>query len=187
MTLALLLVDPQNDFFPGGSLAVPDGDAIVAPVNQALRRLRGAPVFVTRCWHPATSAHFQEGGGPWPPHCIQGARGAAFHTGLELPEDAQVFSKGTDPSDDAGYSGFEGRSESGALLGEVLRAMGVDTLLVAGLATDYCVKATVESAQAEGFQCFVLLPGIRPVELNPGDGERALLAMKAAGAWLVAE
>lgn len=187
MSLALLLVDPQNDFFPGGSLAVPGGDAIVEPVNRALRRHRSAPVFVTRCWHPESSAHFQAGGGPWPPHCVQGTHGAAIHAGLDLPADARVFSKGTNPDDDAGYSGFEARDERGALLGDALREAGVDALLVAGLATDYCVKATVESAQAEGFQCFVLLQGIRPVELTPGDGERALEAMKVAGAWLVAD
>lgn len=186
MSLGILLVDPQLDFFPGGSLGVADGDAIVAPINELLARHPEAPVFVTRDWHPEGSAHFAARGGPWPPHCVQGSSGATFHAGLRLPAGARVYSKGTGIDDDGGYSGFDGRAEgSGHTLLEDLAAAGVDTLLVGGLATDYCVRATVLDARKHGLATFVFLPAIRAVELAPGDGARALDEMAAAGAYLV--
>ncbi len=185
MTLGILLVDPQYDFFPGGALAVKEGDAIVAPINALLQRQPTAKVYASRDWHPADTRHFAAKGGPWPPHCVQNSHGAAFHEGLALPEDIGIYSKGTDPNDDAGYSSFEGRSDAGNLLADDLRRDGVTALIVAGLATDYCVKATVLDAIANAFPTFVLLSGIGAVELNAGDGEKALEEMTAAGAFLI--
>ncbi len=187
MTLGILLVDPQYDFFPGGSLAVAEGDRIVEPVNALLQRFEGAPVFASRDWHPASTRHFKERGGIWPPHCVQGTRGAAFHADLKM-ERAHVFSKGMNPEDDAGYSAFEAVREEGgktvALL-DALKGAHVDTLLVAGLATDYCVKATVLDALNNAIPTFVYTPGVRAVDVKPGDGDKALQEMKAAGALLV--
>jgi nicotinamidase/pyrazinamidase len=188
MTLGILLVDPQYDFFPGGALAVARGDEIVAPINALLRQHPDAPVFASRDWHPTSTRHFRERGGIWPPHCVEGTRGAAFHDGLEMGR-ALVYDKGTDPEDDGGYSAFDGRRRSEqashALIDD-LRARGVDALIVAGLATDYCVKASVLDARKHGLVTFLFLPGARAVELKDGDGERACTAMREAGALLVA-
>lgn len=185
MTLGILLVDPQYDFFPGGALAVADGDTIVAPINALLQKQPTAKVYASRDWHPADTRHFAAKGGPWPPHCVQNSRGAAFHDDLALPEDTGIYSKGTDPDDDAGYSAFEGRSDAGGLLGEDLRRDGVTSLIVAGLATDYCVKATVLDAVKNGFPTFVLKTGIGAVDVKAGDGGQALAEMKEAGAFLI--
>jgi nicotinamidase/pyrazinamidase len=188
MTTGILLVDPQLDFFPGGALAVARGDEIVAPINQLLRRHPQAPLFASRDWHPASTRHFQERGGIWPPHCVAGTRGATFHEGLAMGH-AVVFDKGCDPDDDGGYSAFDGartdeRHQRRSLLDDV-RARGVDTLIVAGLATDYCVKASVLDACKHGLVTLLFLPGVRAVEVNAGDGERACAAMHEAGALLV--
>jgi nicotinamidase/pyrazinamidase len=182
VTAAVLLVDPQNDFFPGGALPVADGDRIVDPVNALLAR--GLPVFVSRDWHPPSSKHFVARGGIWPPHCVQGTTGAAFRADLALPPDARVYSKGTNPEDDAGYSAFEGVRD-GRALDDDLKAAGVDELIVAGLATDYCVKASVLDALARGYRVRLLADGVRAVEVKDGDGARALAAMTAAGATLI--
>jgi nicotinamidase/pyrazinamidase len=180
---ALLIVDVQNDFCPGGSLAVAHGDAVVAPLSAAAARMAaaGRPVFASRDWHPAHTAHFQEMGGPWPPHCVQDTPGAAFHPGLRLPGGTVVISKGTDAADD-GYSAFEGHDATGQPLAALLRDAGVDHLYVGGLATDYCVRASVLSALAAGLRVTVLDDAIAAVEVQPGDGERALAEMRAAGA-----
>jgi nicotinamidase/pyrazinamidase len=185
MTLGIILVDPQYDFFPGGSLAVTDGDQIVEPINQVLARHPDAPVFGTRDWHPTETRHFEAGGGIWPPHCVQDTRGAAYHDELKIPSSMKLYSKGTDPADDGGYSGFDGASDAGATLIEDLKASGVDSVLVAGLATDYCVKATVLDARKHGLEVFVYLPGVRAVNLKPEDGDEALAEMVEAGAFLV--
>jgi nicotinamidase/pyrazinamidase len=144
---ALVIVDVQNDFCPGGSLAVPAGDAVVALLNRcaALFAAEGAPVFASRCWHPERTTRIKAYGGAWPPHCIQGTLGAAFHRELRLPAGAGVISKGMDPAEDA-YSCFQARTEAGRPFAEELRARGVRRLFVGGLATDYCVKATVLDA-----------------------------------------
>jgi nicotinamidase/pyrazinamidase len=187
MTVGILLVDPQYDFFPGGALAVARGDEIVEPINALLRRHPDAPVFASRDWHPPSSRHFKEKGGIWPPHCVQGTRGAAFHAGLEMGR-AHVFDKGMSPDDDGGYSAFEAvRDDDGekVTLADQLRREGVDALIVAGLATDYCVKASVMDALKNGFVTFVYKPGVRAVNLKPEDGDKALADMKAAGALLV--
>ena len=187
MGLGILLVDPQYDFFPGGSLAVADGDKIVAPLNDLLRRHANLPVFASRDWHPQHTKHFKERGGIWPPHCVEGTRGAAFHSDLEMQK-ARVFSKGMDPENDAGYSAFEAvRTEDGKTvsLADDLKAAHVDSLIVAGLATDYCVKASVLDALRNGFTTFLFAPGVRPVNLKPDDGDKAIAEMKAAGALVI--
>lgn len=175
---ALIVVDVQNDFLPGGSLAVPDGDAVIAPINRtaALFAQRARPVFATRDWHPGDHCSFKSRDGPWPPHCVAGSRGAQFAAGLALPDTVVVVSKATDPDRDA-YSGFEGTG-----LEEQLRAKQAARVFVAGLATDYCVLATVKDALAAGFEAVVLVDAVRAVNVTPGDGERALGEMRALGA-----
>jgi nicotinamidase/pyrazinamidase len=188
MTIGILLVDPQLDFFPGGALAVARGDEIVAPINRLLAEHRAAPVFASRDWHPPSTRHFQERGGIWPPHCVRETRGAAFHASLQMGH-AVVYDKGTNPDDDGGYSAFDGARVDDAgratTLLHDLRARNVDALIVAGLATDYCVKASVLDARKHGLVTFLFLPGVRAVDVNAGDGERACAAMREAGALLV--
>ncbi len=177
---ALIVVDVQNDFLPGGALAVPQGDAVIAPLNRylALFHGRGLPIFATRDWHPKDHCSFQARGGPWPPHCIAGTPGAAFPSALALPEGTAVISKATTPDEEA-YSGFQGTD-----LARRLREAGVARVFVGGLATDYCVQATVTDALQAGFAVVVLTDAVRPVEVHPGDGRRALEAMRRAGAVL---
>jgi nicotinamidase/pyrazinamidase len=183
---ALIVVDVQNDFCPGGSLGVPDGDAVVPVLNACIERFRaaGAPVYLTRDWHPPVTRHFNTHGGIWPPHCVQGTPGANFHPRLTVPDDAQVVSKGADPNEDA-YSAFQAVDARGEPLPSLLAAHGVRRLHLGGLATDYCVRATVLDARAAGFDVVVLRDAIRAVDLEPGDGDRALEVMRAAGARLV--
>lgn len=177
---ALLIVDLQADFLPGGALAVPDGDAVVAPVNACIAACAraGRPVVATRDWHPAQHCSFRQCGGPWPPHCVAGTPGAAFAPGLALPGDAPVLSKATTAEADA-YSAFDGTD-----LGERLHAMGVARLFVAGLATDYCVLNTVLDALRLGLRVVLLADAVRAVDVSPGDGAAALARMRAAGARL---
>ena len=182
----LLLVDPQNDFCPGGSLPVAEGDRVM-PVLSAwaeAAHAAGVPVFVSRDWHPARTTHFQAYGGVWPPHCVQDTRGAAFHPDLRLPEDSVVVSKGMGETEDA-YSAFQARDERGVLLGDLLRQRGVRRLYVMGLATDYCVKASALGGVEAGVQVSVVTAGCRAVDVQPGDGHAALAAMQAAGVALV--
>ena len=180
---ALVVVDLQNDFCPDGALAVRDGDAIVPVINRYLQRFRGAgaPVFLTRDWHPPVTQHFQAYGGVWPPHCVQGTKGAKFHPELSAPPEAVVVSKGMDPNADA-YSAFQAEDDTGRLLGDVLAARGVRRVYVGGLATDYCVRATALDAIREGFEVVVLTDAIGAVDLAPGDGARAIDQMRDAGA-----
>lgn len=180
---ALLVVDVQIDFCPGGALPVPHGDQVVEPLNRylALFALRSSPVFASRDWHPKESRHFRESGGIWPPHCVQDTAGAAFHPGLRLPPETIVISKGISALDD-GYSAMQGTTANGTPLPMLLRHMDLDRLYVGGLATDYCVKETVLEALKEGFAVTVLADAVRGVELNPGDSERAVARMVEAGA-----
>lgn len=180
---ALLIVDVQNDFCPGGALAVADGDAVVPPLNSRIAeaQARGEPIYASRDWHPRESSHFTPQGGPWPVHCVAGTPGAAFHPRLALPESAIVISKGTAPHDD-GYSAFEGQTGAGTPLLADLQARGVTRLEIGGLATDYCVRATVLDARRAGFDVAVLGDAIRGVEVREGDSARALAEMSAAGA-----
>src|SRR5579885_2914685 len=183
MADALIIVDVQNDFCPGGSLAVPDGDAVVPVLNAYMERAHaaGVPVFASRDWHPAHTLHFQAEGGPWPPHCVQGTHGAEFHPDLRLPEGATVVSKGMSERDE-GYSAMEALTPEGRSLADILRERGVTRVYVGGLATDYCVRATVLDARKAGLDTYVLVDASRPVDVAPGDGERALKEMLAAGA-----
>ncbi len=180
---ALVVVDVQNDFCSGGALGVPDGDAVVPLLNAYAERFRaaGAHVFASRDWHPARTKHFQSGGGAWPPHCVQGTPGAAFHPALALPSGATVVSKGMDPGEDA-YSCFQAETDDGMPFAAALGEHGVSRLFVGGLATDYCVRVTVLDALKEGFEVVVLEDASRAVDVKPGDGERAMAEMIAAGA-----
>ena len=182
---ALVIVDVQNDFCPGGTLAVVDGDRVVAPLARLATRFAaaGLPVFASRDWHPPDTAHFQDAGGPWPVHCVRDTPGAELHPDLVLPPEAVLLSKGVDPQAD-GYSAFEARDEAGRDLVELLRAAGVDHLLVGGLATDYCVRATVLAALARGLRVSLLTDAVAGVNVQPGDADRAIEEMVAAGAQL---
>jgi len=180
---ALVVVDVQNDFCPGGALAVPEGDRVVPVLNRYAERFaaRGAPVFASRDWHPARTTHFAEYGGAWPPHCVQETPGAALHAALRLPAGAEVVSKGTGAEEDA-YSCFQARAADGTDFSALLARRGIRRLFVGGLATDYCVKATALDARRAGLEVVVLEDAVRAVDVAPGDGERALAEMTAAGA-----
>ena len=180
---ALVVVDVQNDFCPGGALAVPAGDRVVPVLNRYAERFaaRGAPVFASRDWHPARTTHFAEYGGAWPSHCVQETPGAALHAALRLPAGAEVVSKGTGAEEDA-YSCFQARAADGTDFSTLLARRGIRRLFVGGLATDYCVKATALDARQAGLEVVVLEDAVRAVDVAPGDGERALAEMTAAGA-----
>ncbi|GAO37513.1 nicotinamidase [Sulfuricella sp. T08] len=178
---ALLLVDVQNDFLPGGSLAVLSGDHILPALTRCISLFRkaGLPIYASRDWHPADHCSFRGQGGPWPPHCIVGSHGAAFSDQLALPDDATIISKATRPDADA-YSAFAATS-----LERRLRDAGIKRLFVGGLATDYCVLNTVRDALSLGFTVMLLLDGIRAVDVKPGDGQHALAEMIALGTQLI--
>jgi nicotinamidase/pyrazinamidase len=183
---ALVIVDVQNDFCPGGALGVPEGHRVVPVLNRYAEQFaaRRAAVFVSRDWHPEETIHFRSGGGLWPPHCVQGTTGAAFHPDLVLPVEVTLVSKGMDPKSDA-YSCFHAETEDGSPFAAALGQRGVSRLFIGGLATDYCVKSTVVDGVRAGFEVIVLEDAIAAVDLTPGDGERALVEMRTAGAWLV--
>lgn len=175
---ALIVVDVQRDFLPGGSLAVPDGDQVVPVLNRYLKRFAtlGLPVFATRDWHPPDHCSFVDQGGTWPSHCVRETPGAAFADDLRFTDDVTVVSKAIRPAADA-YSGFQGTD-----LAERLAAAGVRRVFIGGLATDYCVLATVRDALAAGFDVVVLRDAVRAVDIAPGDGDRALETMRELGA-----
>jgi nicotinamidase/pyrazinamidase len=180
---ALIVVDVQNDFCPGGALPVPQGDAVVPVLNAYLQRAAatGTVIYASRDWHPERTRHFQAYGGAWPPHCIQNTPGAQFHPDLQLPSGATVVSKGMSEEDE-GYSALEAHLPDGRDLLSALREAGVSRVHVGGLATDYCVRATVLDAHQAGFETFLLADASLPVDVTPGDGERAVVEMLAAGA-----
>ena len=178
---ALLLVDVQNDFCPGGALPVPNGDRVIPVLNNLTEQFAdvGLPVFASRDWHPPDTTHFKSHGGPWPPHCVADTQGAAFHPALRLPPDTIVVSKGQDKRDD-GYSAFEGTSTDGRLLADHLRERGVTQLYVGGLATDYCVRASVLDARKAGLEVTLVPGGIAGIAHE--TTRRALEEMRQAGA-----
>ncbi|MBT0662936.1 bifunctional nicotinamidase/pyrazinamidase [Geobacter pelophilus] len=182
---ALLIVDVQNDFCPGGALAVAQGDQIIPAVNRAITSFssQGLPIIASRDWHPEKTSHFRDYGGIWPPHCIQATAGAAFHPALKLPPNALILSKGTEADHDD-YSAFHARDDQGRMLAEILADLGVNALYVCGLATDYCVKETVREAQRYRVAVTVLTDAIKGVDLKPGDSEKAVHEMMASGAKL---
>lgn len=174
---ALVVVDIQIDFCPGGALAVADGDKVVEPLNKYIEKFRvaGAPIIFTRDWHPPDHSSFKSQGGPWPPHCVQGTEGTKFHPDLVIPPEEEVVSK-ADRKDEA-YSFFQGTD-----LAERLHKRGIKRLLVGGLATDYCVKETVLDGLREGFEVFHLDDASRGVNIKPDDSEHALREMVSKGA-----
>jgi nicotinamidase/pyrazinamidase len=174
---ALLIVDPQVDFCPGGALAVSGGEGVFPAINRAAGII---PLTVaSRDWHPADHCSFEVQGGPWPVHCQAGTPGAEFHPALDRSRVQHVFSKGADPATEA-YSAFDGTGLAGWL-----RERRVARLAVSGLATDYCVRASVLDALQEGFQVVVLEDGIGAVDVKQGDGERALTELRQAGAVMI--
>ena len=176
MARALLIIDFQNDFTAGGALAVPDGDAIAGRVTELIDSGDFDLVVATRDWHPPNHGSFRDQGGPWPPHCVQGTHGAELHDSLDRDAVDVVVDAGYEPGLE-GYSGFEETD-----LAQALRSHDVEEVTVVGLATDYCVKETALDAVRLRFDTVVLGELVRAVELQPGDGERALEAMRAAGA-----
>lgn len=178
---ALVIVDVQNDFCPGGALAVPAGATVAAGMTAtaAAFAARGAKVFATLDWHPAAHSSFAAQGGPWPPHCIQGSHGAELHPALVLPPDTMLVRKGSSLDKDA-YSGF-----IDSKLGAWLKAVGARRVIVGGLATDYCVLHTVLDALRLGYETAVLADAIGAVDVEPGDGDRAIARMREAGAKFI--
>ncbi|ASJ09870.1 nicotinamidase [Thermococcus sp. P6] len=170
---ALIVVDMQRDFMPGGALPVPGGDRIIPRCNDYIREFmkRGALIVATRDWHPENHISFRERGGPWPKHCVQGTEGAEFV--VELPADAVVISKATEPDKEA-YSGFEGTD-----LEEILRKHGVKRVYICGVATEYCVRATALDAVKRGFETYLLRDAVKGIK--PLDEERALKELERAG------
>jgi nicotinamidase/pyrazinamidase len=174
---ALIVVDVQNDFCPGGALAVPDGDAVVEKIN---RLADDAPfVVATRDWHPPDHGSFAAEGGPWPVHCVRDTPGASLHPGIDVSRIDAIVDKGQS-RDAEGYSAFEGTQ-----LERLLRDRGIETVDVAGLALDYCVKATALDARRAGFGVTVHRGATRSVEVSRGDGDRAVEELRAAGIEVV--
>ena len=177
MSRALVVVDYQNDFAsPDGALSVSGGDAIAGRINEQMRSGDYDLVVATRDWHPPDHGSFTEQGGIWPVHCVQDTEGARLHPDLDAAAVDVIVDKGQD-RDTEGYSGFDG-----AALGELLRERGIDQVTVVGLATDYCVKQTALEALQEGFAVTVDTTAVRGVEVEPGDSDRALAELRAAGA-----
>lgn len=174
-TDALIMVDMQNDFCPGGALAVREGDLVVKPLNFAQKFFRH--IFATRDWHPEDHSSFMGRGGPWPPHCIQNTYGAKFHPDLEISR-AWVISKATERDKDA-YSGFQETD-----LEARLKREGIKRVFVGGLATDYCVRDTALDALAAGFEVVLLDDAVRGVDVKPGDSKKAVDDVKSKGAIL---
>jgi len=180
---ALLIVDMQNDFCPGGALAVPDGDRIVPILNKYMMIFsrKKWPIFASRDWHPQETKHFKQFGGLWPEHCIQNTRGARLHSDLRLPKEAIVLSKGMDPDKDS-YSAFQAVDSQGTEFFKLLKTSGIDELWVGGLATDYCVKSSVLDALKFGFKVKLLIDAIKGVNIKPKDSEQAIEEMVNHGA-----
>lgn len=187
-TTALLVIDVQNDFaHPDGSLYVEEGDAIVATINELVRQAVRADALVvfTQDWHPEETPHFRSFGGDWPVHCVKDTWGAELHADLVVPEGAEIVRKGTGGED--GYSGFTVRDpasgeEDATELDRILTEHGIERVVVVGLAQDVCVHATVLDARDAGYDTVVPTDATRPVEMEPGDGDRALEDMREAGA-----
>ena len=196
---ALVIVDLQNDFCPGGALAVPRGDEVVAVANRLSPRF--PLVVATQDWHPPDHGSFaanhpgrhpyevgELGGLPqvlWPVHCVQHTPGAALHDGFDRSGVARIFHKGTDPSIDSYSAFFDNARQRSTGLADYLRAQGAEEVIVLGLATDYCVRASALDGLWLGFAITVVEDGCRPVDVNPGDGVRAIEEIRAAGARIV--
>lgn len=184
---ALLVIDVQNDFCPGGSLAVADGDGVVEPLNNMIKLARENDwlIIASRDLHPKDTAHFKEFGGIWPAHCVRGTAGAKFKHGLLFPEKIVIINKGTSKKDD-GYSPFEGTDTILDLpLNQILKIKGITDIFIGGLATDYCVKAGVLDGLKNGYAVHLLEDAIKAVNLKPDDGTDAIAEMQKAGAIII--
>jgi len=179
---ALLIVDVQNDFCPGGALAVPDGDKIVPVLNKYIRFFskNKLPIFASRDWHPKETNHFKQYGGLWPEHCVHHTYGARFYHGLELPGETIILSKGTHPGQDA-YSVFESADSNGVHFSKLLKKLDINELYIGGLATDYCVKSSVLDALKFGFKVKLLMDAIKGVNIKPDDSEKTIKEMVNKG------
>lgn len=180
---ALLIVDVQNDFLPGGALPVSNGDMIINVLNEWIERCTnaGRPIFATYDWHPDNHCSFREFGGPWPSHCVAGSQGAEIASALALPASAHRIPKAGNSQYDS-YSGFNGTA-----LHAELQKLAISRLIVGGLATDYCVRQTVLDGLSLGYRIVLLPNAMRAVDLRPGDGQQAMDEMLAAGATILAE
>ena len=180
---ALLIVDVQNDFCPGGALAVPEGDKIVPAINKYIRIFarKKLPIFASRDWHPIRTKHFKDFGGVWPVHCLQNSRGAAFHPKLKLPKETVQLYKGVAPEKDS-YSVFQAEDTRGAGFLKLLQMLGIKELYIGGLATDYCVKSSVLDALKHKFKVKLLIDAIKGVDLKADDSEKAIKEMIKKGA-----
>lgn len=176
---ALVAVDVQNDFFSGGNLAVKGAEEILPVMNRYIDifQSKGLPIYTTRDWHPEGHCSFKEQGGPWPVHCLAGTKGAQFHPDLHFPESTVVISTATEVEKEA-YSGFEGTD-----MHDRLQAEGIRRLFIGGLATDYCVFNTVKDGLKYGYEVFLLTDAIRAVNVDPGDGKKAMHEMTGMGAF----
>lgn len=175
MREALLIIDYQNDFTPGGALAVRGGDEIAHRIDELASSGRFDLVVATRDWHPADHSSFEERGGPWPPHCVQGTEGAELDESIDRDKVDVVIDKGERP-DVEGYSAFEETE-----LEKVLREHDIERVTVVGLATDVCVRASALNALERGFDVVVDSEGVRGIDAEPGDSARALDEIRAAG------
>jgi nicotinamidase/pyrazinamidase len=183
---ALLIVDLQNDFLPGGALGVVGGNNAAFACRRYMDMFvaQDRLVILSRDWHPQDHCSFQENGGMWNPHCVADTAGAQFAAVLNIPEHAVIVSKATATDKDA-YSAFDGTTADGEALDAFLKKNGITDLYVGGLATDYCVRATVLDARRLGYNVSVLRDAVAAVNVNPDDGDRALDDMKRAGAEIV--
>ena len=177
-TDALIIVDVQRDFCPGGALPVPEGDQVVPFLNEYIKLFKKAKasILATRDWHPPNHISFKAQGGPWPPHAVQNTSGAKFHPDLKLPKHTTVISKAMNPQKD-NYSGFEGAEPA-----NTLKNQGIMRVFVGGLATDYCVKNTVLDTLKHHFQAILLLDAVPGINAEPGDDEKAINKMIDSGA-----
>lgn len=184
---ALLVVDVQNDFCPGGSLAVTGGDRVARSLNPYIEDAlaRGMPIYASRDWHPAVTNHFRIYGGEWPVHCVQDTDGARFHPDLRLPPTATIVTKG-EHQDEADYSAFDGHTPDGTPLLADLRSKGITHVYIGGLTTDYCVRYSVRDGLAAGLKVTVLEDAIAGVNVHPGDAARAVAEMRERGAQVTA-
>lgn len=181
--MALLVVDVQNDFCPGGALGIQGGDRVIPVLNRYIEYFarEGSPVIATRDWHPEITRHFRQFGGVWPVHCVQETPGARFHPDLKLPEGVLVVSKGMDPEEDS-YSAFHAADSSGIFLADLLEGLGVHRICIAGLATDYCVKYSALDALKRGLDAHILADAIAGVNMQPEDSRLAMEEMVRSGA-----